>query len=180
MEAFQFWNLAINKVSRVKRMVLELAIIGAVVGAVLSRYKVMILVPTVVFSVILGAVVGVVRSYSLWLIVLITMVLAMNVQVGYLVGLAIQAVAERFQTKRKQRANLRALLVEFGLQGVERPETGRDTYSMTLSGCLPDRRCLPPPRTNRRRDGHEDRREEHGGKEVRLAAGPAGPAPPFP
>jgi hypothetical protein len=93
----EFWNLVISQ--RGKVMILELAIIGAVAGAMLGRYKVMILVPAIIFSVIHVAVVGLTLVYSLWLIVLIAAVLMIAVQVGYLVGLALREVAERFQAQ---------------------------------------------------------------------------------
>lgn len=63
----------------------------------------MILVPTSIFSVILAAVVGLTLAYDLWLIVLIAVVLMIAVQVGYLVGLALRVVAERFQAQMEQK-----------------------------------------------------------------------------
>lgn len=88
-------------------MVLELATISVVAGAVLGRYKVMILVPTITFSVILSVVAGVALTYSFWLIILMIVVLVVAVQVGYVAGMVIGAAAERFQVEPKREADLR-------------------------------------------------------------------------
>jgi hypothetical protein len=90
-------------------VILELAIIGVVAGAVLGRYKVMILVPTIIFSVILAVIAGVGVAYSLWLIILMIVVLVGAVQAGYVAGIATCEAAERFQAERKRLADLREL-----------------------------------------------------------------------
>jgi hypothetical protein len=91
----------------------ELAIIGVVAGAVVGRYKVMILVPTIVFSVLLAAAVGATLAYSLWSIIQMVVIVVVAVQGGYLVGIAIRAAAERFQ-ERKRLGKLRQLEREQG------------------------------------------------------------------
>ena len=73
-------------------MALELAIIGVVVGIVLGlRYKVLVLVPAVLFAMISAIAVGVGRADSFWSIVLTTVALVIAVQLGYLAGIVIQA-----------------------------------------------------------------------------------------
>src|SRR5215467_4248629 len=73
-------------------MAFELAIIGVVVGIVLGlRYKILILVPAVLFAMILAIAVGVGRADSFWSIVLTTIALVIAVQLGYLAGLVIHA-----------------------------------------------------------------------------------------
>ena len=76
-------------------MVLELALIGAAVGAVLGlRYKVVVLVPAVMFSMIFAVIVGVARADGLGPIVLMAVALPVAVQIGYLAGVAIRAATE--------------------------------------------------------------------------------------
>lgn len=70
-----------------------------VAGSLLDRYKVMILAPTIVFSVLLAAGVGAVLAYSLWSIFVMVVVLVVAVQLGYLARIAVRGVAERFQPK---------------------------------------------------------------------------------
>ena len=73
-------------------MVLALVIVSVVVGIVLGlRYKVLILVPAVMFAVIGVITVGAARADSFWSIVLTTVALVTAVQVGYLVGAVIRA-----------------------------------------------------------------------------------------
>jgi hypothetical protein len=90
-------------------VILELAIIGVVAGVMLGRYKVMILVPTIISSVILAVIAGVVLAYSLCLIILMIVVLVGAVQAGYVGGIAICAAAEHFQAERKRLADLSEL-----------------------------------------------------------------------
>jgi hypothetical protein len=92
-----------------KAVVLELVIIGVIAGAVLGRYKVMILVPTIISLSIFAVVVGGALAYSLWLLVVVIVVLVVAAQVGYALGIAIRAAAQCFQTEveRKRQANLR-------------------------------------------------------------------------
>jgi lysylphosphatidylglycerol synthetase-like protein (DUF2156 family) len=58
----------------------ELAIIGVVAGAVVGRYKVMILVPTIVLSVLLVVAVGAALAYSLSSIIQIVVIVVVAVQ----------------------------------------------------------------------------------------------------
>jgi hypothetical protein len=68
-------------------------VIGVVVGVVLGlRYKVLILVPAVIFVVISAINFGVVRADRFWSIVLLTVELITAVQLGYLAGAAIAAI----------------------------------------------------------------------------------------
>jgi hypothetical protein len=64
-------------------MAFELAIIGVVVGIVLGlRYKILILVPAVLFAMIFATAIGVGRADSFWSIVLTMAVLVIAVQLG--------------------------------------------------------------------------------------------------
>jgi hypothetical protein len=68
-------------------MAIELAVIGAVVGIVLGlRYKVLILVPAIMFAMISAIIVGIARADRFWSIVLMTVELITAVQLGYLAG----------------------------------------------------------------------------------------------
>src|SRR5215470_14780585 len=83
-------------------MAFELAIIGVVVGIVLGlRYKILILVPAVLFAMILAIAVGVGRADSFWSIVLATVALVIAVQLGYLAGIAIYAAIAAMRPPRK-------------------------------------------------------------------------------
>jgi general stress protein CsbA len=83
-------------------MAFELAIIGVVVGIVLGlRYKVLALVPAVLFATILAILIGVVRADSFGSIVLTTVALVTSVQVGYLAGIVIHAVITAIFPPRK-------------------------------------------------------------------------------
>jgi Mn2+/Fe2+ NRAMP family transporter len=65
-------------------MAFELAIIGVVTGIALGlRYKVLILVPAVLFVMILAIVIGIARADGVWSIVLATVVVVTAVQLGY-------------------------------------------------------------------------------------------------
>jgi hypothetical protein len=76
-------------------MTLELAVISVVVGAVLGlRYKVLILVPAVMFAMIFAIVLGLAHADSLWSIVLMIMVLCLAVQIGYVAGIVLRAGVE--------------------------------------------------------------------------------------
>jgi hypothetical protein len=76
-------------------MALELAVISVVAGVVLGlRYKVMILVPAVMFAMMFAVVVGIARADSALSIVLLTMALGIAVQMGYLAGIFLRAVLE--------------------------------------------------------------------------------------
>ena len=76
-------------------MLLELTIIGAAVGVALGlRYKVLILVLTIIPATILAAMVGVMRADSLSWVVLMIGVVGSAVQLGYLAGITIRAAAE--------------------------------------------------------------------------------------
>ena len=83
-------------------MAFELAIIGVVVGIVLGlRYKVLVLVPAVLFAMIFAIAVGVGRADSFWSIVLTTIALVIAVQLGYLAGLVIHAAIAAIRPPRK-------------------------------------------------------------------------------
>ena len=73
-------------------MVIELAVISVLAGIVLGlRYKVVILVPAVMFVVIFAITVGIARGDHFWSIALAIMIVGTAVQLGYLVGIAIRA-----------------------------------------------------------------------------------------
>jgi hypothetical protein len=77
-------------------MALELAVISVVTGAALGlRYRVLILVPAVMFAMIFGVAVGVAHADSLWSVVLMTVMLGVAVQIGIVAGIALRAVVER-------------------------------------------------------------------------------------
>jgi hypothetical protein len=76
-------------------MALELAVISVVAGVVLGlRYKVLILVPAVMFAATFAVIVGVAHADSAWFIVLMTVALGVAVQIGYLAGIFLRAVVE--------------------------------------------------------------------------------------
>jgi hypothetical protein len=76
-------------------MALELAVISVFAGVVLGlRFKVLILVPAVMFAMMFAVLVGVARADSVLSIVLTTVALGGAVQIGYLAGIAIRAVIE--------------------------------------------------------------------------------------
>jgi hypothetical protein len=76
-------------------MALELAVISAVVGAVLGlRYKVLILVPAIMFALMFAALVGIARTDSALSVVLLMATAGAAVQIGYLAGIVIRAVIE--------------------------------------------------------------------------------------
>jgi hypothetical protein len=73
-------------------MAIELAVIGAVAGIVLGlRYKVLILVPAIMFAMIVAIIVGVVHADRLWSIALMTLELIIAIQLGYLAGTVTRA-----------------------------------------------------------------------------------------
>jgi hypothetical protein len=83
-------------------MAFELAIIGVVVGIVLGlRYKILILVPAVLFATVLAIAVGMGRADSFWSIVLTTVALVTAVQLGYLAGVVIHAAIAAIRPPRK-------------------------------------------------------------------------------
>jgi hypothetical protein len=83
-------------------MAFALAIIGVAVGIVLGlRYKVLVLVPAVMFAMILTILAGVARADSFWSIVLTAAALVTAVQLGYLVGIVIRAVIGAIWPPRK-------------------------------------------------------------------------------
>jgi hypothetical protein len=74
-------------------MALELAIISVVAGVVLGlRYKVLILVPAVMFAMMFAVIVGVARADSVLSVALMTVALAVAVQLGYLAGIFLRAL----------------------------------------------------------------------------------------
>src|SRR6267378_2064058 len=84
-------------------MAFELAIIGVLVGIVLGlRYKILILVPTVLFAMIFTIMVGVARADSFWSIVLTTVAVVTAVQLGYLAGIVIHAAIALIRPPRKE------------------------------------------------------------------------------
>jgi hypothetical protein len=88
-------------------MALELAVISAIAGAVLGlRFKVLILVPAVMFAVMFAAVVGIARTDSVLSVVLLMAAVGAAVQIGYLAGIFIRAVFERAWTLLVRNRNL--------------------------------------------------------------------------
>jgi hypothetical protein len=84
-------------------MAFELAVIGIAVGIVLGlRYKILILVPAVLFAMTVAVVIGVARADSVWSIVLMTSAVVTAVQLGYLAGAVIHAVIIAIRPPRKE------------------------------------------------------------------------------
>lgn len=83
-------------------MAIEVAVIGIVVGIVLGlRYKVLILVPAVMFATILIVIVGIAHRDGFWSIVLMAVELIAAVQLGYLAGTVTRAsIAAIFRPER--------------------------------------------------------------------------------
>ena len=80
-------------------MALELAIISLLAGTALGlRYKVVILVPAVTLAMILAMIVGIARADDFWSIVVAMAILGTAVQLGYLMGIAIDAVVGRISS----------------------------------------------------------------------------------
>ena len=87
-------------------MLRELAIIGAVVGIVLGlRYKILILVPALMFAMTLAIIVGVASADNFWSVVLTTVAVVIAVQLGYLAGIVIRAVIAAIRPPRKDDRN---------------------------------------------------------------------------
>jgi hypothetical protein len=82
-------------------MTRALAIITVVVGIVLGlRYKVLILVPAVMFAMLFAIMVGIARADNFWSIVLTMVVLGTAVQLGYLAGVVIRAAIASIRSPR--------------------------------------------------------------------------------
>ena len=80
-------------------MALELAIISLLAGTALGlRYKVVILVPAVTLAMILAMIVGIAHADDFWSIVVAMAILGTAVQLGYLMGIGIDAVVGRISS----------------------------------------------------------------------------------
>jgi len=76
-------------------MALELAVISVFAGVVLGlRFKVLILVPAVMFAMMFALLVGVARADRVLSIVLTMIALGAAVQIGYVAGIAVRAIVE--------------------------------------------------------------------------------------
>jgi len=74
-------------------MAFEWAIISGFAGIALGlRFKVVVLVPAVIFVVLFGVIIGVARAEPFWPIVLAVVILGTALQFGYLAGTAMRAV----------------------------------------------------------------------------------------
>jgi hypothetical protein len=75
-------------------MTLELEIISVLAGIVLGlRYKVVILVPAVTLAIIFAMIVGIARADHFGSILWTMVIFGTGVQLGYLTGITIRAVA---------------------------------------------------------------------------------------
>jgi hypothetical protein len=75
-------------------MELQLAIVGVFAGAALGlRYKVFVLVPAVTLAMIFAAMAGIAHGDHLGSIILAMAILGATVQLGYLTGIVMHAVA---------------------------------------------------------------------------------------
>jgi hypothetical protein len=73
-------------------MALELAIITALAGITLGlRYRVLVLIPAVIFAMLFAMIVGVAHGDRFWSIVFAMVVLGTAVQFGYLAGIVLRA-----------------------------------------------------------------------------------------
>jgi hypothetical protein len=97
-------------------MAIEAAAIGLLVGIVLGlRYKVLVLVPAVMFAMTSAIVIGVAHADSFWSIVLMTVELIAAVQLGYLAGTATHAAISAIFPPRREGRN---------------SDPGRDSHTM--------------------------------------------------
>jgi hypothetical protein len=88
---FLIWNFRGARPWGQGAMILELAIISALAGIALGlRYKVLILVPAVIFAMIFAVIVGVAHADRFWSVVLTMAILATAVQFGYLAGVVLR------------------------------------------------------------------------------------------
>jgi len=73
----------------------ELAIISALAGIALGlRYKVMVLIPAMIFAMMFAITVGIARADHFWSMILAMVIVGTAVQLGYLAGIAIRAAFE--------------------------------------------------------------------------------------
>lgn len=87
-------------------MAIKLAVIGVAVGIVLGlRYKVLILVPAIMFAMISAIIVGIAHAERFWSIVLMTLELIAAVQLGYLAGTVTHAAIATIFPPWKQGRN---------------------------------------------------------------------------
>jgi len=79
-------------------MALELAIVG-VAGMTLGlRHNVLVLVPGVAVAMLFGMMIGIAHDEHFWSIILGMVILGTAVQIGYLAGIAIRAIAGSLRT----------------------------------------------------------------------------------
>jgi hypothetical protein len=84
-------------------MSVEFATIIFVAGIVLGlRYRIVILVPAVVFVGMFALIVGIARGDHIWSIILAMMIGGTAVQLGYLAGILIHAAIARVIAARSQ------------------------------------------------------------------------------
>jgi len=80
-------------------MALELAIFGILAGVTLGlRHNVVVLVPGVAVAMLLAMMVGIAHDAHFWSIILGMAMLGTAVQIGYLAGIAIRAIAGSIRT----------------------------------------------------------------------------------
>jgi len=66
-----------------------LAVLSLLLGAMLGRYKVLVLVPTIIVGAALAIAVGIARADDVWLIGLTVTLVSVCLQFGYLCGAVI-------------------------------------------------------------------------------------------
>jgi hypothetical protein len=126
-------------------MALEVAIICGVAGVVLGlRYNVLVLVPGVAFAMLLAVIVGVAQAESFWSILLMTIVLAVAVQLGYLAGVVIYAAIEAFRTAMMKGRNPELSSLGVPWPQMWQPHSGR-LNSDAPPGAIAHLRQPPPP-----------------------------------
>ena len=126
-------------------MALEVAIICVVAGAFLGlRYNVLVLVPAVMFAMLLAVAVGVAQAESFWSIVLMTIVLVVAVQLGYLAGVVIYAAVEAICAAVMNGRNPELSSLGATWPQMYRPHSGR-LNSGAAPGAIAQLRQPPPP-----------------------------------
>ena len=87
-------------------MALEWAIISILGGIFLGlRFKVLVLVPAVIFVILFAVIIGIARAEHFWPIVLGMVILGTAVQIGYLAGTLMRAVISSICAPRNPEIN---------------------------------------------------------------------------
>jgi hypothetical protein len=86
-----------------------LAILSLLAGMVLGqRFKVLILIPAIAASLIVAVAAGIARADDIWSIVMMAVLAATSLQIGYLGGTAIRVMIVATRASRRRHASLQA------------------------------------------------------------------------